>query len=229
MYQEINQTGGARIGMANATWPFAKLTVNKDTLTLNAGILGKLVFNPSNIVSIEPYSGITVIGSGIQINHNVSGYNPKVIFWTFDNPLVLINKIKQTGFLDNANPGNYIPVADLSSTQKQGGFPIKPIAAVAIVVIWNVLFLYNFYVFFTSGNKAASPIGLGGQLALGFILITCLLLLTLEPFRRLVLKEGRSINDIKTIVYFIMLISAVMLAGTFLFRSMLSAYMIWVF
>ena len=34
MYQEINQTGGAGIGMANATWPFAKLTVNKDTLTL---------------------------------------------------------------------------------------------------------------------------------------------------------------------------------------------------
>lgn len=217
---EIKETGGARIGMANATWPFAKLTVNKDNLTLNAGILGKLVFNPSNIVSIEPYTGIAVIGSGIQINHNVNGYNPKVIFWTFGNPVVLINKIKQTGFLDNIGSGNYVPVPDLSSDQKKGGFPIKPAAAIAIVAIWNVLCLYDFYVFFNN-SKTVSPINLGGQLALGFILLTGVLLLTLEPFRRLVLKEGRSIDDIKTTIYFIMLISGVMLAFSFLLRGVL--------
>jgi hypothetical protein len=40
-------------------------------------------------------------------------------------------------------------------------------------------------------------LGLRVQLALGFILLTCILLLTLEPVKRLILKEGRTINDIK--------------------------------
>lgn len=210
---EIKETGGARIGMANASWPFAKLTVNKDVLTLNAGIIGKMVFSPSNIISIQPYSGVAVLGSGIQINHNVNGYDPKVIFWTFNNPLALISKIKQTGFLDNTSTNSVIPDAILSSAQKQGGFPIKPQAAVAIVVIWNILFLYDFYLFFNN-SKAVSPINLGGQLALGFMLITCIALLTIEPIRRLVLKEGRSLSDIKLALYFIMLITGVMLTAS---------------
>jgi hypothetical protein len=210
---EIKETGGARIGMANATWPLAKLTVNKDVLTLKAGIIGKLVFSPSNIISIQPYSGMAVFGSGIQINHNVSGYNSKVIFWTFNNPVALISKIKQTGFLDNTNPGTVIPDAAISSAQKQGGFAIKPAAVIGIVVIWNIFFLYDFYLFFNN-SKAVSPINIGGRLALGFMLITCIALLTLEPVRRLVLKEGRSLSDIKTALLFIMLISAVILIGS---------------
>jgi hypothetical protein len=36
---EVKETGRARIGMANATWPFATLTVNREKLQLNATIL----------------------------------------------------------------------------------------------------------------------------------------------------------------------------------------------
>ena len=32
---QLKMTGGARIGMANATWPFVTLTVTKDRLDLN--------------------------------------------------------------------------------------------------------------------------------------------------------------------------------------------------
>jgi len=217
---EIKETGGARIGTANATWPFAKLTVNKDTLTLNAGLIGKLVFSPENIISIELYNGPgSLFGSGIQINHNVSGYNSKVIFWTSGNSTDLINKIAQTGFLNNTGPDTTVPDINMTSAQKQGGFPLKKSATIAIVVIWNLFFLYNFYNVrsFFIGGKSQSPLGLGAQLALGFMLITCISLLKLEPVRKLVLKEGRSIDDIKSTVYFIMLICAVMLMATFFF------------
>jgi len=52
---QLNFTGRARIGMANATWPFASLKVTKVRLDLNATIVGNLVFRPEDIISIEPY------------------------------------------------------------------------------------------------------------------------------------------------------------------------------
>ncbi|WP_295675034.1 hypothetical protein [uncultured Mucilaginibacter sp.] len=76
--EEIRETGGARIGMANATWPMATLIVNQQTLQLKASILGDLVFKSSDIISIEPYTLIPVLGQGIKINHTVAGYNKKL-------------------------------------------------------------------------------------------------------------------------------------------------------
>ena len=49
---EVKKTGGARIGIANATWPFATLKANKDKLELNVIIIGELIFKPSDIISI---------------------------------------------------------------------------------------------------------------------------------------------------------------------------------
>lgn len=75
---EVKETGGARIGKANATWPFATLTVNREKLQLNATILGHLVFKPTDIISIVPYSGF--MSSGIKINHKVSNYKTNIVF-----------------------------------------------------------------------------------------------------------------------------------------------------
>lgn len=50
---EIKETGGARIGMANATWPFATLTITRDTLELNASIIGNFWTPISNVFSFS--------------------------------------------------------------------------------------------------------------------------------------------------------------------------------
>ena len=62
-----------------------------------------------------------------------------------------------------------------------------------------------------NNNEEGLPIGMGVQSALGFVFGTGLLLLISEPFRQLVLKEGRTLNDIKKFIYFLLLISGVML------------------
>ena len=93
---QLNLTGGARIGMANATCPFASLKVTNDRLDLNATIVGNLVFKPEEIISIEPYYMIPIIGQGIKINHRIPKYKENVIFWTFKNPNEVIGQIKQT-------------------------------------------------------------------------------------------------------------------------------------
>lgn len=198
---ELKKTGGARIGAVNATWPFATLTVTPEKLTINATILGNYVFKPSDIISIEPYSRF--LSQGIKINHKVASYKELIVFWSFGDSNELIKRIEQTGFLSNRMTFARELDEQISKAQNQGGFPIKRSAAIAIVVIWNVFFLMDFLNFF-GGQKVGSPLGFGAQLALGTIIFVCLLLLTFEPARRIILKEGRTIEDIKLFVFFIM-------------------------
>ncbi|MDR3693686.1 hypothetical protein [Mucilaginibacter sp.] len=214
--QEVKETGGARIGMANATWPLATLIVNQQTLQLKASIIGDLVFKPSDIIRIEPYTLIPVLGQGIKINHTVPGYNAKVIFWTFGSPEALIRKIAQTGFLVNANSIPADVAARVLITQTGGSFPVKTSAAIAIVLIWNVLFLYDIIGFFNGEHKGL-PLGIGAQLALAFVFLISLLLLISVPVRSLILKPGKEINGIKSFLFFLMLITAVMFTAISIF------------
>ena len=202
---EIKKTGGARIGMMNATWPFATLKVNENNLELNATILGKLVFTPQDIISIEPYGLIPVLGQGIKINHRVKSYNSKVIFWTMGNPRDLIKKIEGIGFLGNSSPMSEDLQIEINQTQNRGGFPIKTQAAILIVVVWNLLLSIDLYKLFTE-RVEGSPLGLGAKLAIGFIFITSILLLYTKFARKFILKEGREIDDIRKFIYFLMFI-----------------------
>jgi hypothetical protein len=209
---EIKETGGARIGMANATWPFATLIVNRNELQLKASILGTLIFKPSDIISIEPYIQIPVLGQGIKINHNVAACNQKVIFWTMGSPQALIARIEQTGFLTNTRPLPAELDSTITASQTSGGFPVKKPAAIAIIAIWNILILnYFIQIFIEKSNKV--NINIGPQLALGFMFLVCLLLLISEPFRQLILKPGRSINDIRIFLFFTMFITGIIFLG----------------
>lgn len=211
MNEKFTLTGRARIGRANATYPFATLFVDKDVLKINASIVGNLVFQPQDIISIEPYSNIPILGQGIKINHRIESYNPKVIFWTFKDPSFVINEIKKVGFLDNINSKISFADTEIIKRQQQGGFPIKKPVAIIFTVLWNVLFLSDFLPFFLQNRKEGIPIGNGVRMAIGLLFIASVLTLISDNFRKIILKEGRDFNDIKKFVYFIILISGVML------------------
>jgi hypothetical protein len=213
----LNLTGGARIGMANATWPFASLKVSKDRLDLNTGIVGNLTFKPSDIISIEPYSGF--LSSGLKINHKVSKYKDKVIFWTFKNPNEIIRQIQQTGFLDNKSNIDSKTDNIITERQKQGGFPIKLPFAIAVIVIWNLLFLIDFFGF-SNGNSEDVLFGNGIKMALVFVLVISILTLSSSGFRKIVLKEGRGLKDIHKFLYLIIFICAFMLINLTVFMKL---------
>jgi len=203
---EIEETGGANIGSARATWPFVKLLVNKNELQLNASILGNLYFKPSDIISIEPSTLLS--GAGIKINHRVNGYNEKVIFLT-SGSRDLIKRIENTGFLNNPDPIPAEVEARIINYQSSGSFPMKWPAAIAFIVIWNILFLGDMLGYFGKTDNRI-PIGIGAQSALAFAFLFALATLLLEPFSRLVLKQGRKAGDIKSFLLFLMLITGVM-------------------
>ncbi len=210
MNEKFTLTGGARIGMANATFPFANLLVTKDVLKINASLIGNLVFQPQDIISIEPYTRIPVIGQGIKINHRIEKYKSKVIFWTTKDPHFVLSEIKRVGFLDNINSKISLADAAIIQRQEQGAFPIKMPVAIIAVAIWSILFLSDFLPFLLGNTTARTPIGIGVKTATGLLFATSVLALLSGGFRKLILKEGREFNDIKKFVIFIMLISGIM-------------------
>lgn len=213
---ELKETGGARIGWTNASWPFAKLHVTNKTLTLNATILGKFVFTKSDIDSIEVYSKFGIFMKGIKINHFVKGYRETVIFWTFKDPQQLINAIRQTGFFENNSHLNPMEEMGIRDAQKKGGFPLTISFTIAMIVLWNLLSFIDLKKSLTQGALLFG-FGQGFVLSTGVMVIACLLLLFIKPFQRLALKEGRGIEDIRSFVYFLLFISlALFLSRVFL-------------
>lgn len=210
MTEKFTLTGGARIGMANASFPFADLYVDKEVLKINASIVGNLVFQPKDIISIEAYSSIPIIGNGIKIIHRIEKYNSNVIFWTFKNPNTVIDEIKKTGFLENTN--SVISTEDLKilERQNQGGFPIKKPVAVFFIIAWNLLFLSDIIPFMLQDKKEGLPIGIGVKLALGLVFISSVLALVSGKFRGLILKEGREFDDIKKFIYLTAFITGIL-------------------
>jgi hypothetical protein len=189
---EIEETGGANIGFAKATWPFAKLLVNKNELQLNASIIGNLYFRPSDVISIEPFTLFS--GTGIKINHRVGGYSEKVIFLT-SSSRDLIKRINDTGFLSNSGTIPAEVGARIIKYQSSGSFPMKWSAVIVFGVIWNLLFLGDLLGYFGNTNNRI-PIGIGSQLALAFAFLFALSILLSEPFSQLVLKDGRKVKDV---------------------------------
>ena len=203
---EIEETGGANIGFGRATWPFAKLLVNKNELRLNASILGNVYFRPSDIISIEPSSLFS--GAGIRINHRVNKYSAKIIFLTSGSH-DLIRRIENTGFLNNTGPIPAEVEAEIVKYQSSGSFPMKWSAVIIFVAIWNLLFLGDLLGYFGNTNNRI-PIGIGAQLALAFAFLFALAILLSEPFSRLVLKDGRKAKEIRSFLIFLMLITGFM-------------------
>jgi predicted secreted protein len=210
MNEKFTLTGGARIGSANASYPFADLYVDKEILKINASIVGNLVFQPKDIISIKPYTSIPIIGNGIKITHRIENYNSEVIFWTFKNPSAVVNEIQKTGFLNNTNSEISPEDLEILKKQSQGGFPIKKSVAIFFIVAWNLLFLSDIIPFMMNDKSQGSPIGIGMNLAVGLLFISSISALISEKFRKLILKEGRELDDIKKSIYLVMFVSGIM-------------------
>lgn len=205
-------TGGARIGKANATYPFAELYVDENTLKINASLVGNLVFQPQDIISIKPHTSVPFVGQGIKILHRVENYNQNVIFWTMKDPEFVISEIQQTGFLEKIHAPLSEKDLKIVEQQKQGSFPLKPFVKILFPVLWNALILYDLIPFLL-GKTKDQPFGIGICAALGLLFGTALLTLISENFRKLILKDRKTLEDVKKLAFFILFLSGTMFAA----------------
>jgi hypothetical protein len=79
MTATFTQVGGARLGMFNASWPFAKLSATPDQLRLSC--LGRNYdFPKTSIRSLSRHSGI--FSTGLRIEHTQSSFPEFIVFWS---------------------------------------------------------------------------------------------------------------------------------------------------
>lgn len=191
----VSVTGGARIGWMNATWPFARLQVGPRSLVLNATLLGRYEFSPDQVVGIEKYTFIPILGWGIRISHNVMDYPKKIVFWCLGHPDSLIRRIHDSGFVARGV---------MDETVVNRGFPVRWQAIIAIVILWNVLLGLDMH-----GDNPSRP---------GILTLSALLLLFLgsvgiwrvDFLRCIIMKPGRSPQEIKAWLYLLAFISGLM-------------------
>lgn len=193
----VSSVGGARIGWVNATWPFATLTARQDQLILNATVIGKYSFSPDQVVAIEKYTAIPILGWGIRIHHSVAAYPRKIVFWCFGSPESLIRRIQETGFVAKAAP---------DSVPTGRGMPVRWQALVAIVVLWNALLLLDMR---QSGGSAGRP-GTFTVVALLLVFLGSVGIWRSALLQRAILKPGRSCGEIKAWLYLSALVSGLL-------------------
>jgi len=202
--ENLTVTGGVRVGWANASWPLAKLSVSSTNLSIAAMMLGTYNFTPDEVVALEPYQSIPIIGRGIRILHSRSDYPEEIIFWCFRDPEILANDIRRVGFQ---------PRVIRRIPREPRGIPVRWTTIVAVIVIWNVLFVLDGFVPWASPK----PPGPFVFLAIALMLAASLAMQRSPIVQAWVLKPGRSPTEIKPALRVVAVVSGLMLLGLALF------------
>ena len=187
---EASFRGGARIGWVNASWPFATLKVIRNELRLSC--LGSYEFSSSQVVSLEPYGSIPLLSSGIRINHNRLDYPTKIIFWCMGSRANVLSTIQEVGFSPSGLTGGRVP-----------GFPVRWSVLIAVIVLWNLLFLLDGSILKARGSQP-------GLLVFVALFSACALATATRAssgVQRLVLRPGHQIGEIKSFLSLLQLVS----------------------
>jgi hypothetical protein len=194
--------GGARIGFVNYTWPLATLTVSAGTLALSTTIFGLFgttyAFSRDQVIAIDRYSSLPLIGSGIQVTHCVPDYPQKIIFWC--RPDTVLARISSAGFSPSASPSPIDP------PRAPRGFSFRWPPAIALLAIWNLLITAD-----VLSTSARPPLpGRFSLLAVLIVFIASVASLRFPSVQRFWMKPNRHFGEIKPFVSLLALVTGVM-------------------
>jgi hypothetical protein len=192
----IKQRGGAQVGWVNASWPLAGIEVSPGLLTVSS--MGRYAFVPADVTAVEEVGSIPFLSQGIRIHHSKADYPEKVVFYTTTGRLALLSAIREAGFR----------LGKPTSLAKRG-FPFRPPAVIALVVLWNGLFFLDRPGFAPSHNMPGPYV----LLALAILFGLASLLPCSRWLQQLFLREGRVVGEVLSLVRLLQLVSGLMLVG----------------
>lgn len=183
MDSTLQFTGGAKVGWTKISYPFAKLFVAPSFINLHVGFITfkeDYLFSPDDIISLEKFVVIPYVAWGIKINHTISDYPEKVIFWSFKNPDDLLKQITSFGFQAKANPSTFV---------KRVGSPIHGFVLLTIVMLG--------YAAFTKDAKPAhETIGLFSSIYIISLFAFVFLADKINFIKSLIVKPNRNLNEL---------------------------------
>jgi len=195
--------GGARIGWVNYSWPLASLSVVASGLTITTTFfglfeMGRYSFRPDQVVRIERFGWLPILGEGIRVHHTVTDYPEKVVFWC--RPSDVLRGIASTGF--STTTESTAPVSSIPPR----GFPLRIWPLVVLVLLWNLLLGYEF---FSQPMLAAFP-GPCTITALSLVFGTSLAVLFSPFVQAIFLRPGRSIGEVRPMFLLVATIAGIM-------------------
>lgn len=91
MTDSFTQRGGARAGFFSATWPFA--TLKAEPQSLDFSFVGNTITIPkSELVRLSRYNSL--FATGLRIEHALPGAPSFIVFWPFDFAKLKDNLVK---------------------------------------------------------------------------------------------------------------------------------------
>ena len=195
---DYERIGGVIFGAFNASWPFGKLAVSEDELTVSAKFFGGYTFSRSDVISIDK-SGV----SGVKIVHARSDCPDKIAFFVFGGANGLLKRIDEAGF---------VPDGTASPLGKRGN-PFKWRSIIAAFLVWNLLFIPGILSLGSFSNFQNSFPNPWFLLPLLCAFVVAWVALLDGRFARMILKEGRVLGEVKHFFKLILFVSGFMIIG----------------
>lgn len=170
--------GGAQIGWINAGWPFGMLSVSPRSLTISSPFSRSYVFEPEQVVALEPSGWIPILQRGVRIVHSNPRYPSRIVFVGFQSPERLIERVRQAGFIP-ARPDARVP--------SPPGLPIRGGVVLLLGPTCALLFLLD----------RLLPWRLSLPLTLALLYAAASALPLSTRLQSWLLKPGRSVDEIR--------------------------------
>jgi len=160
--------------------------------------LGIYSFTPDQVLTVERYVRIPVLGWGIQIHHCNVDVPERVIFWCLGNPNTVLQGIQDSGF---------VPTGSRFPSFQRRGMAMRWSAIIIAVVVWNALFLLG------AGRSHGVPPRPGPFLLVPLLFAFALSVgvLISPKIQSIILKPGRSVGEIRPFLRLLVFISGLML------------------
>jgi hypothetical protein len=187
--EEFTVRGGAQLGLINASWPFGVLSVSPRSLTISSPFSRSYVFEPEQVVALEPCGWIPILQRGVRIIHSNPRYPSRIVFVGFQSPERLIERMRRAGF-EPAGPDTRTP--------RRPGLPIRGSVVLLLMAVCAILLLLD----------GPAPL----MLALALLYATASALPGSTWLQSWVLKPDRSVDEIRLVLKLLRLASGLVLA-----------------
>ena len=187
--EEFTVRGGAQIGWINASWPFGRLTVSRQWLAISSPLSRSYVFEPEDVVALQPHGWIPILQRGVRIVHANPRYPSRIVFVAFQSPERLIDRIRQAGF---------VPGAPAATAPPRPGLPVHGSVVLLLAAALMVAFVL----------EGRGPL----MLVLALLYAAASALPGSARLQSWVLKPGRAVDEIGAVLRLLRLASGLVLA-----------------
>ena len=160
--------------------------------------MGTYSFSRAQVVSVERYGWIPLIGEGIRITHSVADYPQKIVFWC--QPTSVLTSLTAIGFSPDHTS------SEMPNRQSPRGFPLRWTPLIILVVIWNLLIGFEMV---THSNRTPLP-GPLSLVALWIVFGFSVAVIRFPNVQNILLKPNRSFGEVKPIFLLVATVSGIM-------------------